>query len=284
MTKNKPEAVYKSAKLYKGEIEVKFSEGNHRYYINGNPAPQSVSKIIGVLGKGEGLINWMINQAVTEQSERIIGALKAGTAIDDIFIAGLRQIAKQKSEKVRDEAADEGTAVHKLLEQWLMEGMAKGEAGIFIVTKESIDRLHEILRDKPEALHMSIKQFGNWCISKNAAFTASEKIVYSKRYEYPGMIDCILMTGWGTKKVKKHVGDFKVRGGIYEETRLQLAAYQQADQEETGVKYDSRLVFRYGRKDGQFTGDFEALEYDKFKVDFKAFENCLNITQWKKQL
>ena len=275
---------FKIASLYNGTIQVKFSKGNHRYYVNGSPAPYSVSGILKVLGKGDALINWMVNQAVLEQSSRILGALKAGTVIDDIFIAGLKEISKKKSEKIRDEAADEGTKVHELLEQWIIAELKKSDNGIFVVTTESIKDLHAIMNGKPEALHMSMQQFGNWLIAKEAGFTGSEKIVYSKKYEYPGMIDSTLITKLSQKGRRNHVSDFKIRGGVYEETRLQLAAYQQADQEESGAKYDSRIVFRFGRKDGTFTGDFEAIEWENFKVDFKAFENCLQLTQWKKTL
>lgn len=278
-----PEAM-KIARLYDNTIEVAFHKITHRYYINGKPAARSVTKILSDgLGKGDALINWMVRTAVDNSVDRVIGALKAGQTIDDIFLAGLRQVAKAEPEKVRDEAADEGTQVHKILEDWINWGLYGNEFG-FTVTQEHADKLLEMLSDRSEQLHMSIRQMMDWLIKKKTVIHASEQLVYSKKYDIPGMLDAeISFVG----EKDRHIGDFKIRSGVYEETRLQTAIYQAARTEESGIKFGNRYIFNIVRKDNkdgrgaQFTGDFKIKEYNNFKADLKIFTRLQEIVEWR---
>ena len=276
------EPKYKVAHLYGNTIDVQFSQGNHRYYINGKPATITTSGVFSSLGDPMPLVRWKINKAIDEQSDRIIQALKKGQTIDDIFIAGIKQIAKEKPEVIKEEAADEGTLTHEKFEEWITNGL-KANGGEFPIDKKALDNLHAIMGARPQDLHLSIDQFGQWLIENKAVFTFSEKIIYSKKHDYPGTADCGLIIKPKNRLIRI-LGDFKVRSGVYNETRLQTAAYMHADQEESGIKYDYRMVFLFGRKDGKFTGEFKAIQHDNFKVDFKAFINALELALWLKKI
>lgn len=268
----------KIAKLYGGTIEVAFHKKTHRYYVNGKPAKRSATKVLSVLGKGDGLVNWIVNNALEESSKRVIEYLKSGMTIDESSLAAIQMIAKKKPDEKRDEAADEGTRVHEILEDWIDAGMEG--TGRFAVAPRDKEYLLAMVAGTSEQLDMSVRQMVDWMLERKAIITGSERIVYSKQYDIPGMLDLEFEMA---DDPTPHIGDFKIRGGVYEETKMQTAIYQHASAEENGKKYGDRYVFRIGRKDGVFTGDFEPICYQDFPADIKAFENCLNLLTWKEQ-
>lgn len=88
----------KELKLYGGEYTLTFSEGNHRYKVNGD-YKFGVTTILGLLGK-EGLIQWSANCAVE--------AMLAGEDPKDAKYAWMRK---------RDKAGDVGTRTHAWIEE-----------------------------------------------------------------------------------------------------------------------------------------------------------------------
>jgi len=268
--------------LYNGEIRVKFDNVTHRYYINDEPAKFTPSKIAGVLDK-PALIGWAVKETIKIVESR----LKVGEKVDDMMLAGILALAKGEHIRKRDEAASEGTIVHDRLERWIKEGIAyansndEGTSGAFYPDEDDVHDLLELMKDKPEALRVSMKQFGGYLIKHQLGFTGAEEPVYSKKYGYPGLMDANLIKrgkGW------RYVGDHKIRSGIYEEVRLQTALYQGAAEEEKQIKYKGRIVFHFGRKDEIFTGEFNAIEYKGFSQDFKAAIKCLDLLKWKESV
>lgn len=270
-------------------VDMKFSKGNHRYYVDGHPAKISTSAVQKVLNS-EGLNIWRIKEALRKAASM----LEIGKIITEELKASLPVIAAASPDKKRDEAADEGTEVHERLELWVKEGLVTGapyQGGkLFVPKPADIDRLHDSLKDKPQALHMSVQQFGDWLFRASAGFTFAEKLLYSKQWEYPGTADCGLVIGLDKEEPKTAVGDYKIRSGVYAETRLQTAAYQHALQEMgEGNFTDNRYVFLFGRAENkatgvrEFTGDFQAIEHDNYDEDFEIFTYCLATALWLKK-
>jgi hypothetical protein len=80
--------------------------------------------------------------------------------------------------------------------------------------------------------------------------------------------------------------DIKTSNGIYDEMRLQVAAYMYAEQEESGKKYDGRWIIRLGKTlDEEGNAIFEAKylddKKDSFKQDFAAFVRTMGLHRWQ---
>ena len=134
--------------------------------------------------------------------------------------------------------------------------------------------------DDPVILN-GVNTFLEWKDAHKVKLLTSEKIVYSKKYDYSGIIDVI-----AESEGKPYIVDIKTSNGIYDEMKLQVAAYMHAEQEETGKKYAGRWIIRLGKDlDGNGEPDFEAKylddERDAFKKDFAAFVNIMEFYRWQ---
>jgi hypothetical protein len=112
--------------------------------------------------------------------------------------------------KVRDMAADIGTATH-----YMVECRLKGEEPDFkFFTPYVIECAKKML-----------PAFDSYAKSNPAKLLASEKQVVSEKWQYGGCIDWVCVpksTGLVTLR------DIKTSAGIYDEYKIQLAAYQVA--------------------------------------------------------
>lgn len=110
--------------------------------------------------------------------------------------------------------------------------------------------------------------FHKWLDAHKVKLLASERMVFSQEHYYAGTCDIIAEIDG-----KYCVGDFKTSSGIYPEMRFQTAAYQQAIQEEKGVKVDGRWIIRFDKK----TGEFESKFFEDFELDFSGFRAALTL-------
>ena len=69
---------------------------------------------------------------------------------------------------------------------------------------------------------------------------------------------------------KRFAGDTKTSSGIYDEMWFQTSAYQQAYQEETGVRIDGQIIVRVGKD-----GSLEVKENYEYEKNIVAFNGAL---------
>jgi len=237
-------------KLYDGTIELCFNDATHRFTANGNSVFPSVTGATGIIDKSRPLIFW----AVGLTKKYLMGNLQ--NLIDDTkgdkIAALIEEAVKQHSIK-KQEAADVGTQVHA----W---------AEAFIKAKSKKD-WPEI--PKEPQVYNGITAFLKWVDEYEVEFKSSEKLLYSKKYKYAGIMDAEAII-----KRKFCVIDFKTSKAIYPEMRFQVAAYQAAVEEETGKEYSgNKYLARFDKE----TGEFEAKEFAEQDKDFKAFVNALEL-------
>ena len=122
-----------------------------------------------------------------------------------------------------------------------------------------------------EQLQNSIKAFLKWENENNVQWLESEKKIYSKQYEYAGTLDAEAMVNGELAII-----DFKTSNGIYDEYCLQVSAYKQAREEETGQDYKKCFIVRIGKD-----GELEVKEIKELDRHFKAFLGCLEIYKWQ---
>jgi len=252
----------KVSKFYNGEVEIGFWEGRHRYSRIINDEVQnewltSVTAATGIIDKSRVLIMWAVR--LTENYLKgNIELLKKSTK--DIEIIGIIENACVQHQKVKEEAADLGSKVHAWAEAYIKAKPA--------------DRKKMELPDDERVLN-GVTAFLKWLKDYKVKFIESEKLVYSKKYDYVGLMDLKAEING-----KLALVDFKTSKGVYNEYGYQTAAYMAADEEESGCKYEERWIIKFGKDDG----DFAAYKLDNFELDFKAFVAALTLKKVEKEL
>jgi len=130
--------------------------------------------------------------------------------------------------------------------------------------------------DDPRVLN-GVNAFLAWVDNDEKKFVESEKVVYSRKHKFVGILDCIFTLKSERHKIP-HLGDFKTSSGIYPEMIIQTAAYQAADEEESGREYGDKWIIRFGKDDGLF--EAKSFSYKQQKDDFAAFLGLLAAKRW----
>lgn len=246
-----------TAELYNGKIIIDFYESSHKYEIRGTKKRLlSVTAATGIIDKSRPLIIWATRLA----EDYLCEYLKNGKEITEETIGEackLHQVKKQ-------EAATIGSSVHEWAEQYI---------------KSSVKGRKELEMPKDEKVLNGVIAFLKWVEEHKIKFLDSEKLVYSKKHDYVGLMDCKFTMGSEKHKIV-HCGDFKTSKALYNEYRYQVAAYQEADAEESGEVYGTKWLMRFDKE----TGEFEAKEYGEHDKDFKVFLACLAIKKREKEL
>jgi hypothetical protein len=244
----------KTVKRYNDTVEIEFNEDRHIY--KNKDTGETILSVTGatsIVDKSRPLIFW----AIGLMRDHLLKLVENSEAImtEDI-IEGSKLHQKKK-----EEAANKGSEVHDWIEKYITAKLGKGE-------KPEMPKDEEILN--------GVLAFLNWEKDHSVKFIDTEKLVYSKKYDYVGLLDCIAEIDG-----KRSVIDFKTSNGLYNEYRYQVAAYQGADEEETGVKYDgNRWLVRFDKN----TAEFEAHELKEFKKDFNTFIACLAVRRREREL
>jgi hypothetical protein len=235
----------KSITPYKG-ITLEFEEEKHKFTIAGRSI-LSVTAITGMIDKSGALIGW----AVKLFREFLLDKISNGENITpETVVEGSRQHSIKKQQ-----AADIGTEIH----EWV---------------NEFIDKKNPKMPDK-EAVKNGALAFLKWIDENKVKFLKSEEIVYSKKYDYAGILDAEAIVN-----KERCIVDFKSSNGIYNEMRYQVAGYQCAKEEMTGKKYDCRWIIQFGKD----TGEFTAYRLDEYKKDLSAFLGALVIKKREAEL
>lgn len=243
-------------KLYNNTVELSFDENRHIFKANGTNVI-SVTACTSIIDKSRPLIYWAVNLS-RDYMLANIKDLIADSKGDDILRL-IEEASKQHSIK-KEEAATAGTEAHKWCE-------------LFIKAKTKKD-YPELPKDPK--VYNAVTAFLKWVDEHEVKFIDSEKHVYSKKYKYAGIMDASAVINR-----KKSVIDFKTSKGFYNEFRFQVAAYQAADEEETGKEYSGdKWIVKFDKE----TGEFDARQFDGQKEDFKAFLSCLNLRMRLKEL
>lgn len=233
--------------LYDKSVEIYFDDIKHKYTLaEGNKEITSVTKALGIINK-PALVNWASNMAVDSAASQI----EPGKSYDEIQLDTIFKAARAAHYNKKTDAGTVGTFVHRFVEQTI-----KGENPPLPVN---------------EQLRISCERFLKWVKDNNVKFLLSEQMVYSKLLNYVGTLDFVCkMDG------KLYLGDLKTSSGIWDEYKLQVAAYRYARSEEfTNEKYDGQLIIRIG-KDGDF--EVKTFEGDEiYHTLFNGFVNALEL-------
>lgn len=217
--------------LYNGEVTVEFSQGNHRYKVNGEFKP-GVTGILGVINKPL-LLDWSAGMAADAYKESVARQLGEGKQITDQFLRSAAKDAKKAYTRHADTAKDLGKIVHGQIETFLNGGVPT-------------------LYDDPLVQKLSLA-FITWFGVSGYAAEGTEQIVYSKKYDYCGTYDVLL-----SKDGQLILGDVKTtkrgffnQAGIYTEYVAQLGGYAIAFEEESGKTVDDLCIINPDKQYGE---------------------------------
>lgn len=219
--------------------ELAIDEEAHAYTWGGSFVP-GVTSILKVVSKGPQLEGWLKNQV----RNHWLDAVNAGRT----DWPKIHKESWSASKKTMQAAADIGTNVHLYAEHYF----------------KSLP-LPELFTDEAKR---GVEAFHKWLSEHKVVIKASERLVMSQKHYYAGTCDFVAEIDDVLS-----VGDIKTSSGIYPEMRMQTAAYQNALEEEKGMKFDVRWIVRFDKK----TGDFEAKPFYNFDLDFSGFEAALKL-------
>jgi hypothetical protein len=179
--------------------------------------------------------------------------------------------------------ANIGTMAHKVVEYMTIENIGKSEIHWNDFVLSAMER---IKKESPETFdrEMILSQvkncacaFADWGELVNFVPLRNEVMVHSKKHKYAGRFD-----SYGYVRDSRTFIDFK-SGGLYDEVRLQLAAYKFAFCEMSGVdpfKDDSEAIAVRLPRDLSVEPKASELMVTNFKKDFKAFLAAKTLYEW----
>ena len=243
----------KIVKLYKGKVILKFisdpdDPDKHAYYDAKGKRLYGTTYFTGVIDKSAVLMGWvakMMGLYLLQEKENG----------NDKITEQLIETAKKEYRRLKQEAADVGKEIHR----WIAEKIS-GKNPEMPENEKVVNGITAFLKFQKE---------------HKIKWLESERMVFSKLYQYPGTADAI-----GKMGEDLVLFDFKSSkpssislDGIYPEHALQSAGYQQAWEEEMGKKIDYRIIITLDKE----TGEFRFRKFDENEKDIKAFVNCLKL-------
>lgn len=247
-------------KLYNDKVELLFYPVAHRYKLKGSKDWLiSVTAVTDIIDKSRQLMRWAVLLTV----DNVIKFIDENPSFTVQMLKHAVVEAGGEYEKRRVEAADIGSQIHAWVEQYILS---------LIEGKE----LPEMPSD--ENVLNGITGFLTWLGEHKVDFHQTERLVYSKKYNYAGQMDAI-----ATIDGKKYVVDFKTGKGIYSAFRYQVAGYRLAYEEENPEeKFDGNIIIHFNKENGEF--DKLIIENEEYKKDRDVFVACLVTKRREKEL
>jgi hypothetical protein len=164
--------------------------------------------------------------------------------IDQVIAAGMK-----RPDKIKDEAANLGTLVHKYIDQ-IIRGKIPTEL-------------------TPE-MEPAVTAFLNWWEKSKIGIVMGDTKVASLVHRYGGSLDAL-----GRQNGNYVILDWKTSNGIYAEYALQVAAYAHAFSETYGSTCSRGFIVRFSKK---YPITFEVKEIADLGESFQAFLAAKNLT------
>lgn len=228
--------------------EFTFNPKTHRYYLDGKQMT-GVTTILGVIAKPQ-LISWASNQAVDYILDNTVDA---GIQVPPDTVTIKKETAEEARKafaKKRDKAADLGTQVHAMVEEYINCKIA----GLDYFTDNE-----------------QVQHFIDWANKHNVEFIASEEQVYSEKLFVAGTYDfaCII-------DGRKYLGDLKTANALYPEYFYQCAAYRMMAEEMGQKDFKGSILVRIGR-DGNFNEDEDVIISESYEDEKEAFLSAYKL-------
>lgn len=208
------------------------------YTINGIEWP-GVTRVQGLLGKGDGLLGWAANCAVK---------FIADNALTMDWEECLH-LARTEWREVRDEAMDIGSEVHDLIK-------------LYIRHKRDANSVYR------KEVENGFLAFLEWEKLNKIEWLEAEKEVFDHEHGFAGTLDAKCRFGAGKYEGRVFVIDFKVSKDFYDTMSQQVAAYRHADSLTTSIPADGMGVLRLDKETGEPDFKDYSTSYEKNRNSF----------------
>lgn len=192
----------------------------------------SVSRICGIVDKSEALLIW-----ASRLCSDYLLSLPVKERTDDAV-----KLAVNKHREKKEEAANIWTLAHSWAEEYIKNWDIS-------------------FPEDPQVVN-AVNWFLDWVSQHKIEWIASERFVYSNKYNYVGICDAIAMIDG-----KRYLVDFKTSNRIRKlEYGMQTSAYSFAYFEETWQEIEWVIVVRFSKDD--FDNPFEVFEISNWEIPF----------------
>jgi len=265
-----------TTKIYGGRATVTFDSYRHTYKVTvpgkvTDLFQPSVTSILKMKDKSDALVNWAVG-CYEARAQNLVDLL--GEQCERAAVRALLANAKDSWRQVKDETADIGSLVHRVLEQEIKARAGLCERPTLPLKADSI-MAPDLTADMVEKANNSVQAGLEFFDAHHIELVEAEAVRWSAKHGYIGTGDLIARVD-GVLSVL----DFKTGKRLYPEVFLQLAAYQRAYEEEHGVDLYQRIAVNVGRD-----GNLETKERgnDTLQNDFDAFLALLQAWRWNEE-
>jgi hypothetical protein len=262
-----------TTKAFGGRALINFNEAKHFYSVTvpgttiRNLYQPSVTGIIGMKDKSGALVPWAVGQ-MTERVKTLLG--EGDETWDRETLLAVLETAQETWRNERQKAADIGSLAHRVLEARLL-----GSSITLPITADSLlapNLTPEMVKLANNAISAGLRYLDEHSVRVIQA----EAPRWSPTYGFIGTGDLIAEIDG-----KLSILDWKTSKRLYPTVFLQLAAYQQAYQEEhPGQQILQRVAVNIGR-DGELT--VESRDNATFERDLRMFLALLEVWHWDRE-
>lgn len=227
------------------------------------------------LGSSEPLLKWAVRKAMEKLKKLLINGYVAPNGVIELFEHELDTVITSSKKADAEElqaAGDTGHTAHAWAETLVKALIAK-----------DVGRVGEIIAKLPDderAANASVAIVG-WMAAHRVVFVASERPCYSRIHGFAGTLDGLAYVSSCDDpdccpipfERRFSLVDFKTSNALRVSYILQVAAYQQAHQEETGEVIEDRWILRLGKDDAAECEPWHIEGH--FEEDFDGFLNAL---------
>ena len=261
--------------FYDGTIELRFDTVKHVYLLVQSDGTlkevDGVTSTCHIIDKSVVLLPWACKMMQQKLLNSLIPYLADENPEYVIKVVELEDlIAKAKTahkEKLED-AGEVGKYAHAWIEEYI---------------KAKLDEDHikyeQLTKDFPtddRAQNACIATL-DWIHRHNVRFIATERKVYSRKFQYAGTMDGLAKVDSCNNPLccptafKDHLAivDWKTSNYLFPEFIMQTASYEAAYEEEIGTDVQDRFIVRLGKDDAKF--EVWHLTDETFKQDFETF-------------
>lgn len=237
--------------LYEGKEQLHYiAKGrSHGYEHRGNPIP-GVTTVTGIISNANALMYWAVNCSMDYLNEK----LPVGKKLDEVEKRQLLEKAKWAHRNVSGKALAIGSEVHDWIERHInlqIKGQVRGNRGHMPFNPQ---------------VKMGVEAYLDWEAENKVLYRASERKILSREYGYAGTLDI-------EAEINGELGiqDVKTSKAIYDEMKMQVAAYGNAREEETGEKYTANHIIRVPKEGGSI----EVVRIEDYETALEGFLGCL---------
>jgi ATP-dependent exoDNAse (exonuclease V) beta subunit len=234
----------------KFSVELIVEKRKHFYKANSDLLP-GVTGFLQIINK-PGISIWSKREALASVERALMTHIrepKTEIILTEAWIKEILTEAQARPEKIKDDAADLGTLVHKYIDQVIQGKMPT---------------------DLTPEMEPAVTAFIEWWKNSKIELVMGDTKVASLIHGYGGSLDAL-----GRQNGQYVILDWKTSNGIYDEYALQVSAYWQAFTETYGESCARGYIVRFGKK---LPVTFEVREIANMEESFKAFLAAKNLT------